>query len=116
MRSNPHRAGWLNQLVSLSVGILGYAVLSSTAAAEAPLEVVRSTTTQGRQGLTESAAGGSTPSQPQLDKMWAIVVPRFDTQELAQRALGANWQQLTDAQQQECTSLFIDLVKNRYSD
>jgi len=116
MSSNPHSAGLLNHLLSLSVGILGYAALASTAAAEAPLELVRSITNQALHVLTESSDGGTTPSQQQLDKMWVIVVPRFDTQELAQRALGANWQKLTDAQQQEFTSLFIELVKNRYSD
>jgi phospholipid transport system substrate-binding protein len=47
--------------------------------------------------------------------MWALVVPRFDTQELAHRALGANWQHLTAEQQQEFTSLFIELIKMSYS-
>lgn len=80
------------------------------------LEVVRSTTNQALQVLTDSAGGEQTPNQQQLDTMWAIVVPRFDTQELAQRALGENWQRLTEEQRQEFTSLFIELVKQSYSD
>jgi phospholipid transport system substrate-binding protein len=80
------------------------------------LEVVRSTTNQALQVLTDSAGGEQTPNQQQLDTMWAIVVPRFDTQELAQRALGENWQKLTEEQRKEFTSLFIELVKQSYSD
>jgi phospholipid transport system substrate-binding protein len=78
--------------------------------------LVRSTTNQALHVLTEAAGGETTPSQQQLEQMWVIVLPRFDTQELAQRALGANWQQLTDEQQQEFTSLFLELVKQSYSD
>jgi phospholipid transport system substrate-binding protein len=117
MRSTPHWAGLLNHLFSLSVCILGYAFLSGAAtAADSPLEVVRSTTDQALKVLTDSSGGGKTPSQQQLEKMWSLVLPRFDTQELAQRALGGNWQKLTDEQQREFTSLFIELVKMSYSD
>ncbi len=117
MSSHPRWTGLRNHLLSLSVSILGYAFVSGiVAAADSPLELIRSTTNQALHVLTDSSGGGNSPSQPQLEKMWATVVPRFDTQELAQRALGANWQQLTDEQQKEFTSLFIELVKNSYSD
>jgi len=107
----------MNKLFSLSVCLIGSAFLSgAVAAADAPLAVVRSSTDQALQVLTDSSGGGNRPSQQQLDKMWAIVLPHFDTQELAQRALGVNWQKLTDEQQQEFTSLFIELIKNSYSD
>jgi phospholipid transport system substrate-binding protein len=77
--------------------------------------VVRSATDQALKVLRDSAGGGNSPSAQQLETMWAIVLPRFDTQELAQRALGANWQKLTDEQQKEFTSLFIELIKMSYS-
>src|SRR5262249_20972254 len=99
-----------------SVCLLGYVVVASAAAAEAPLELVRATTTQALQVLRDTAGDGTTPTQQQLEQMWAIVLPRFDNQGLARRALGAHWQQLTDAQQHEFTSLFLELVKQSYSD
>src|SRR5262245_65998252 len=102
MRRTPPCAGLLNHLFRLSICILGSAFLSGAAtAADSPLEVVRSTTDQALTVLRDSSGGGHTPSPQQLETMWAIVVPRFDTQQLAQRALGANWQQLTAEQQQE---------------
>ena len=117
MSSTSHCAGLMHHRFRLSVCIIGYVLSSGAAtAADAPLDVVRSTTDQALKVLTDSSGGGNTPSQQQLEKMWSIVVPRFDTQELAQRALGVNWQKLTDEQQKEFTSLFIELVKNSYSD
>jgi len=117
LRGTPLWAGVMNPLFRLSVGILGSALLSGAAtAAESPLEVIRSTTDQALKVLTDSSGGGTTPSQQQLETMWAIVLPRFDTQELVQGALGANWQHLTDAQQKEFTVLFLELVKISYSE
>jgi ABC-type transporter MlaC component len=65
---------------------------------------------------TDSSEGGTPPRPQQLEKMGAIVGPRFDTQEFAQRAQGEKWQQLTDEQQKAFTSLLIELVKQSYSD
>jgi phospholipid transport system substrate-binding protein len=107
----------MNHLFRLSVCILGSAFLSGAAtAADSPLEVVRTATDQALKVLTDSSGGGNTPSQQQLETMWSIVLPRFDTQELVHRALGANWQQLTAEQQKEVTFLFIELVKFSYSE
>ena len=116
MRSTPAWARVMTHRFRLSVCLLGSAVLSGAAtAAESPLEVVRSTTDQALTVLRDSSGGGTTPSQQQLETMWAIVLPHFDTQELAHRALGGNWQHLTAEQQQEFTSLFIELIKMSYS-
>jgi phospholipid transport system substrate-binding protein len=116
MRRTPPCAGLLNHLFRLSICILGSALLSGAAtAADSPLEVVRSTTDQALIVLRDSSGGGTTPSQQQLETMWAMVLPHFDTQALAQRALGGNWQKLTDEQQKEFTSLFIELIKMSYS-
>jgi len=116
MRSYSRWAVLRNPLLIFSVGLIGSAFISSVLAADSPLELVRSTTNQALHVLADAAGGGTPPSQQQLEQMWAIVLPRLDTQALAQRALGENWQKLTDAQQQEFTALFIELVKNRYSD
>src|SRR5262249_45578345 len=58
MRRYSHWAGLRHPLWSLCVGILGYALSASAAAAESPLELVRSTTNQALHVLT--AAGGGT--------------------------------------------------------
>src|SRR5258705_8162481 len=71
MSSHPRWTGLRNHLLSLSVSILGYAFVSGiVAAADSPLELIRSTTNQALHVLTDSSGGGNSPSQPQLEKMW----------------------------------------------
>jgi hypothetical protein len=80
MRRTPPWAGVMTPRFRLSVCLLGYVLSSGAAtAADSPLEVVRSTTDQALTVLRESAGGGTTPSQQQLETMWAMVLPHFDT-------------------------------------
>jgi phospholipid transport system substrate-binding protein len=114
MKSFRPWAGLRHLLVSFSVCLLG--PVFAAGAAESPSAVIRSTTEQALNVLKETSADKTAPSQQQLDTMWVIVLPRFDTQEIARRALGANWSQLTGEQQTDFTSLFIELLKSSYSD
>jgi len=88
--------------------LLGF---DSVWASESPLEIVRTTTNQALAVLQN----GSAQDNKQLDKMWTIVLPRFDTQEIAQRSLGVHWSKLTEEQKKNFVQLFTQLVKNNYS-
>lgn len=84
---------------------------SNAWASESPLEIVRTTTNQALSVLQNGSAQG----KKQIDKMWNIVLPWFDTQEIAQRSLGVHWKNLTEEQQKHFVQLFTQLVKKNYS-
>jgi len=87
----------------------------STGAADSPLAVIRSTTQQALAVLDDPAYRGDEHRQIRFRKMWEVILPSFDEQEIAKRSLGLYWQGLTPEQRARFTSLFIQLVKNRYS-
>jgi phospholipid transport system substrate-binding protein len=84
-------------------------------AANSPLDVIRSTTTQALGVLSNPASRDKAQRQQQLEQMWTVLLPKFDTEEIARRALGVHWQKLTEEQKKEFTQLFIQLVKKNYS-
>jgi len=94
--------------VSLFLVLLGF---HNARAAESPLEIVRTTTNQALTVLQNGAPQGKN----KVDKMWNIVLPRFDTQEIAQRSLGVHWNSLTEEQKNNFVQLFTQLVKKNYS-
>ena len=117
MSSNPPRVGGMKSLSVITVFVLGFlSLVLSAPAAISPLEMIRSTTDQALQVLSDASERGQSPSPQQLEKMWEIVLPRFDMTEMSQRALGVNWEKLTEDQRKEFASLFVALVKNTYTD
>jgi phospholipid transport system substrate-binding protein len=83
-------------------------------AANSPLDMIRSTTNQALAVLADSSEQGKEQRQQQIEKMWEIVLPRFDTDEIAKRSLGVNWQTFTEDQRKEFARLYIQLVKKNY--
>jgi len=53
--------------------------------------------------------------QQEREQMWEVVLPQFDSEEIARRSLGIHWQKLTEEQKKEFTRLFIQLIKKNYS-
>ena len=97
---------------ALFVGCLFSSV--STWATPSPLETIRSATNQALTVLKDSSDRSKEQRQQQIEKMWEVILPRFDTEEIAQRSLGTYWQKLTEEQRKEFTSLYIQLVKKSY--
>lgn len=81
-------------------------------AAETPSELVRGTTEQAIAVLRDPSL--QEHQHERREKFWQIVLPRFDTQEIAKRCLGPQWQQLTEEQRKEFIQLFVELVKGSY--
>lgn len=48
------------------------------------------------------------------DKLWEILGPVFDFQEIAKRSLGRHWRERTAEERDEYTKLFTDILKNTY--
>jgi phospholipid transport system substrate-binding protein len=117
MSRNPPRVVGMKSLSVITVFVLGFlSLVISAPAAISPLDMIRSTTDQALKVLSDASDRGQSPSQQQLEKMWEIVLPRFDMKEMSQRALGVNWEKLTEDQRKEFTPLFVELVKNTYTD
>lgn len=87
----------------------------STWAAESPMEAVRSTLDRAIAVLQDPAYQGSNHRQQRLDRVREIVVPLFDTREIARRTLGIHWRERTEDQRQEFIRLFTELVEKTYS-
>lgn len=116
MSRNPQWAMLAKSLVVMSVFFVGGLFQSANAwAANSPLDMIRSTTNQALTVLTNPSDRDKGQRQQQIERMWEVVLPRFDTEEIAQRALGVNWRELTEEQRKEFVRLFIQLVKKNYS-
>lgn len=84
-------------------------------AAESPLQMIRTTTTQAFAVLQDPAYQGEEHRQARVRKMWEILLPSFDERAIAQGALGVHWRELSEEQRTHFTQLFIQLVKHSYS-
>lgn len=102
----------LGVATALFVGCLFWSVKAW--AATSPLDTIRSTTNQALAVLADPSKRGKEQRQQQIERMWEIVFPRFDTEEIAQRSLGVHWQELTEDQKKEFVRLYIQLVKKNY--
>ena len=100
--------GQVGRLTGIAWGIVG--VLSSAAWATTPTELVRTTTEQATAILEDS----SLQNQERLEQLEALLLPHVDATEFARRCLGRHWPDLDEAQRQEFTALFIELVKKAY--
>lgn len=114
MSENPYRMIFVPSVIASALFIDCLCWSVSTWAAASPLEMIRSTTNQALIVLKGSSDRGKEQRQQQIEKMWEVVLPRFDTEEIAQRSLGIHWQKLTEDQRKEFVRLYIQLVKKSY--
>jgi len=84
-------------------------------AADSPLAQIRSTTERAIAVLRDPAYQGDAHRQERIAKVREILLPYFDAQEIAKRTLGIYWKDRTDAERQQFTQLFTDLVEKTYS-
>jgi phospholipid transport system substrate-binding protein len=105
---------WLLSIVYALGALLLCCASSFVAAAESPLAVIRATVEQVMAVLQDSAYQGAAHRQERFTKVRELVLPRFDTQEMAKRTLGVHWRTRTAAEQAEFTQLFTDLVEKSY--
>jgi len=110
-----------NFVIRLHVFICKLIILSTLAvalpawAADSPLTLIRSTTERARAALQDPAYQGDDRRQARVEKVKEILLPQFDSAELAKRTLGPYWRDRTDAQRKEFTQLFIQLIEKTYS-
>jgi phospholipid transport system substrate-binding protein len=100
----------------LYIVVSGYVLVSHLAvwAAESPREVIRATVDQAIAVLQDPVLQGANHRQARIDKVRAIVLPRFDTEELARRSLGIHWRDRSPEERQEFIRLFTALIEHSY--
>ena len=110
MRRKIHHVQFAKSLRVVTALLLGCLCGSVRAwAANSPLDMIRSTTNQALAVLADPSEQGKEQRQQQIEKMWEILLPKFDTDEIARRSLGVHWQTLTEDQRKEFTQLYIQL-------
>lgn len=102
--------------VAGGIAVFSLMVGNTAWSTDSPLQVVRMTTEQALSVLQDPAYQEEQHQEKRMEKMWEIIVPRFDAQEIAQRSLGVQGRQLTDGQKKNFQQLFLQLVKQNYSD
>jgi len=98
----------------MGVGVLLLS-LNTFAVADSPTDTIRSTVERACAVLDDPAYQGDGHRQQRLEKVKAVVLPQFDSQEMARRTLGSFWKARTEEQRQEFTQLFTALVEKAYS-
>lgn len=115
MRRKIHHVQLAKSLRVATALLLGCLCGSVSAwAADSPLDMIRSTTNQALAVLADPSEQGKEQRQQQIERMWEILLPRFDTNEIARSSLGVHWQTLTEDQKKEFTHLYIQLMKKNY--
>jgi phospholipid transport system substrate-binding protein len=109
-----------NFVIRLHIVVCKLIILSTLVAlpawaADSPMALVRSTTERARAALQDPAYQGDNHRQARVDKVREILLPQFDSPEIAKRTLGPYWRDRTDAQRKEFTQLFIQLIEKTYS-
>lgn len=107
---SPRAAFW--KIVGVSTLLLS---LNAWAAADSPMETIRSMVERARTVLEDPAYQGNDRRQQRLEKVKEVVFPQFDSQEIAKRTLGPYWKDRTEEQRKEFIQLFTALVEKAYS-
>ena len=101
--------------LNIALTVLISMTVNAWATTDSPIETIRMTIQQARAVLEDPNYQGQDHKQQRLAKVKEIVLPQFDSQEVAKRTLSTHWKGLTDQQQQEFVQLFIALVEKTYS-
>jgi phospholipid transport system substrate-binding protein len=88
--------------------------LSIMAASSSPLQVIQSGSDSGLRIIKSSLFEGGPSLQQHRDEILKIVEEYFDFNEMAKRALGRPWKEISQEEQQEFVRLFKQLLFNTY--
>lgn len=96
------------------VGIVVLGLLAGTAAAGEPLENIRQTVEDVLAVLADETLQAPGARELRRQKLRQAVYQRFGFEEMARRALGRHWRDLSAEQRQEFVGLFSDLLERSY--
>ena len=85
-------------------------------AVETPLALIRQTTEQAVTVLRDPSFQERDRAHERAEKFWEVILPKFDSQEIAKRCLSIHWNELNEMQKKEFVDLFTELIKHSYHD
>ncbi|MEY4667831.1 MAG: hypothetical protein RL518_530 [Pseudomonadota bacterium] len=88
--------------------------ISSTCAAESPSPKTEIQKTIDSIIATVQANPGDAAKAARREKLREIINPKFDFDEMSRRSLGANWTEITPAEQKDFTTVFSELLARTY--
>ncbi len=86
------------------------AMIPQTACADDPMDVIKGTVNQALTVLRDK----QTPLAQRQDHLRQIVAQSFDFSAMARSAMGYHWRELTPAQRDEFTKVFITFIEDSY--
>jgi phospholipid transport system substrate-binding protein len=106
-----HRWFAKRTLLLLGVSVWSCVALASNAFAGPPTDLVKSTVDQVIKILSDPKYKGDANREARRKLLRETISPRFDFQEMAKRALGAEWGRRTAAEQKEFVKLFTAFIE-----
>ncbi len=100
-------------LVSLLTILLTF-ISSSLLWAESPKQVVVESIDKSLEILRDPLLQDVSRISERKQKLWEILAPIFDFQEISRRALGRHWKNHTAKERKEFTLIFTNILKNTY--
>ena len=98
------------------VWVIASGLSSAYAAAGAPTEQIRTTVEKALIVLKDPKLRATNKTKERREQLRQILFARFDFNEMAKRALGAEWRRRTPAEQEEFARLFTELLERAYSE
>jgi phospholipid transport system substrate-binding protein len=103
-------------LIAICLWLLAIALSPSDATAGLPTDQIKSTVDKALLVLKDPRLKPATKTKERREQLKQILFTRFDFNEMAKRALGANWRRRTPKEQDEFVRLFSDLLERAYAD
>ena len=106
-----------NSYVALSLCCcLALAGASLSHAAVSPTDQIKATVDKALVVLKDPSLKAPAKTKERRDQLKQILFARFDFNEMAKRALGAEWRKRTPKEQDEFVSLFTELLERSYTE
>jgi len=107
-----------NSYVALTAFCLFVAMAASASLAKGgvPTDQIKATVDKALVVLRDPRFKAAAKAKERRDQLKQILFARFDFNEMAKRALGADWRRRTSTEQEEFVHLFTDLLERAYTE
>jgi phospholipid transport system substrate-binding protein len=110
-----HGIAWSWTAITGVVVLLALTGTGATAGELTPTEAVKSTITEVVQILNNAELNHPGRAAERRQRIEQVVKNRVSYEEMAQRALGVPWRELTDSERQEFVGLFVQLLRGTFT-
>jgi phospholipid transport system substrate-binding protein len=102
--------------VAILLSLVAIVVMGPARAAETPTDAVRTTVNEAISVLQDQGLKNPDWAAERINRLKSIADSRFDYGEMAKRALGAHWNNMSESEQKEFVDLFTKLLTAAYAD